>query len=261
MAGHKIGSYITHYRSRRKEAAEEEKRKRLEDTKRRPEIIDPSYEILGLKSPPTDQSYEDPFSYTSNTTTSPSSMYDDWMFQTRTESTSSRNLQFEPYCEVTPKSSVSSNNTTASDVPPRHEYDMGWDTSSTTRPRPYSYLPSSASALGAYSSSMTDLNRGSAYQSKTTHVQSTKHQRQESLPSYSASKPPQTKYRLESSLSRPFSIDDPLDALTEPVRDSHLYHRTIYDEPQEDASIQSRHHEHHSEQRYRDDVMRRGYRS
>lgn len=217
-----VGTYIVHYRAKKREAADEERRRRVEDAKRRPAIVDPSWEILGYKSPLAEQQYDNPFEHDIATTSS-TSLHDDWLFQSRRASTMPENYQHSPYCEITPKSSVSSNDSAASDAPVRQSsYDMTWESLPTTvRPRPQSYLPSTQSAT--YSMSMADLHRSSVYQSRRQDASNSFDQRHDSLPSYDRSQPPQPAYRLEASLTRPFSCDDPLEALSEPVCDSHLY--------------------------------------
>lgn len=209
MGTHKISSYIVQYRAKKKEAAEEERRRRIEDMKRRPEIVDPSFEILGLQAPPLDSNHDDRSTITPTASSaSPASTADDWLFQTRRASTiPSTAYQLEPYCEVTPKSSVTSNNSAASDAPRPQDYDMGWEVSSSARPRPQSYLPSSTSA--SYSVSMADLHRGSEHQSRRRTLQVTNHERNESAPSHEGSSSAQPSLRLEASLTKPFSIDDP----------------------------------------------------
>lgn len=231
----------------------------MEDAQRRPAIVDPSFELFGCKTPPSGQTCDDLFNHDTDTA-SPALPTDDWLFQTKRASTLPGNYQFEPCCEVTPKSSVSSTNSSASDAPPPTEYDMGWNTSSTARPRPQSYLPHSASAL--CSLSMTDLHRGSAYRSKppTNHIST--HQRPKSPPSYDKSQRSQANYRLEASLTRPFSIDDPLELLSEPLRDSHFYNQTSQiTTPQDDRRLESIHeHDSTDVSKYRDDLIKRGYR-
>jgi len=233
MGANKIGCYLVQYRSKKKDAAEEEKRRKIEDAQRRPQIIDPSFELFGHTTPVSEQWHNDPISH-DTPATSPGSINDDWLFQTRRASTLPRDYQFDSYCEVTPKSSVSSQNSAASDATSTNNYEMGWDPASTARPRPQSYLPSSTSAT--YSHSMADLHRSTEYKSRrqSSHIG---HQRQESLPSYSRGEQPQPAYRLEASLTRPFSIDDPLDFLSEPLRDSHLYNQTS--QPQDDIRLSS----------------------
>ncbi|KAK5956645.1 hypothetical protein OHC33_002131 [Knufia fluminis] len=244
MGGSKL-SYIVHYRAKKKEAAEEEKRRRTEDAQRRPEIIDPSFELFGQKTPPSEQIYDDPFSR-DTVTTPPALTNDDWLFQTRRVSTLPRNYQFEPYCEVTPKSSVSSQNSAASDAPSLTDQRMGWDVATTARPRPQSYLPSSASA--SYSLSMTDLHRSTEYKSRrqSSHISGQLH---DGLPAYTPSQRSQPSYKLEASLSRPFSIDEPLDFLSEPLQDDQLDTRLPSIPEDGNSNVPD----------YRGDLIKRGY--
>lgn len=239
---------------------EEERRRRREDAQRRPAIIDPSFELFGRQSPSSQRSYDDQFIHRGSTI-SPASTSDDWLFQTRRASTLPRNYQFEPHCEVTPKSSVSSQNSAASSAPSQIDYDMGWETSRTARPRPQSYLPPLASA--SYSHSMTDLHRGSEYKSRRYSAQPSIRAPQEPLPSYDRPEEPRSAYRLQASLNRPFSIDDPLDALSEPVQDSHLYRRSSRaTTPEDDDRLASIAEDDSSDAlRYRDDLVKRGYRT
>lgn len=211
MPANKIGSYIVNYRSRRKEEAEQERQRRLEDAKRAPKIIDPSFELLGHKSP-QDYDHEDFLSRTitkSPQATSPEDMAGDWMFQNRTTTTSSQPYQFEPHCEITPTSSVSSSTSACGDAKPA-EYDMGWDTANTVRPRPQSYLPSSISKI--HTMSMSAMHRASAYRSRrqSSHAENMQSSKAE------APRPAQTSYNVGASLTKPFSIDDPLDVFGEP---------------------------------------------
>lgn len=248
MGANKIGSYLVQYRSKRKEAAEEEKRRRIEDAQRRPAIIDPSFELFGHSTPSSQQLYDDSARHDAPTTL-PAPANDDWLFQTRRASTLPPDYQLDPYCEVTPKSSVSSQNSAVSDASSSRDYGLGLDGASTARPRPQSYLPSSASA--SYSLSMTDLHRSTEYRSRrrSGHVGN----QQESLPSYDRCHQSQPSYGLQASLTRPFSIDEPLESLSEPLRQSHLYRQSS--EPaalQGDTRLPSI-------PEHNDDLIKRGY--
>ncbi|KAK5103063.1 hypothetical protein LTS08_003866 [Lithohypha guttulata] len=212
MGAHKIGSYIIHYRQRKKEAAEDERRRRLEDAKKRPDIIDPSWEILGYKSPRPEQSIDNSIDHDHRAATFSSSAQGDWLFQARRASTMSGDYQLQPYCEVTPKSSISSSKSAASD----QTYDMGWvEPSMTARPRPQSYLPSAASA--SYSMSMMNLHGGSVPQKQRHDSPNHNHLNQQSLPFHDDSSSKRASYRLEACLTKPFSINDPLDFPSEPL--------------------------------------------
>lgn len=252
MGANKIG-FLVQYRSKKKEAADAEKRRRTEDAQRRPEIIDPSFELFGHNTPPAEQAYD-------TVTTSPAAVNDDWLFQTKRASTLPRSYQFDPYCEVTPKSSVSSQNSAASDGLSSRDYEMGWDTASTARPRPQSYLPSSASA--SYSLSMTDLHRSTEYKSRRqgSHIS---HVRQEGCPTYDQSRQSQPSYRLEASLTRPFSINDPLEFVSGPLRDNHLYNQASQPTiPGDDTRLPSiAEDDAASTSKHSDDLIKRGYRT
>lgn len=251
-----VGTYIVHYRAKKREAAEEERKRRIEDAKKRPEIIDPSWEILGYQSPVPEQQYENPFEHDLGTTASSSSLNDDWLFKTRRASTMPQPYQHSPYCEVTPKSSVSSNNSAASDAPVRqNSYDMTWEEPSiTARPRPQSYLPPAQSAT--YSLSTADLHRSSIYQSRRQATPDPSHSRHDSLPAYDKVQKPQSAYRLEASLTRPFSVDDPLEFLSKPVRDSHLYSSGSA-LPDENEQEQEQRHD-TNDTGHADDLVKRG---
>lgn len=207
MPANKFGSYIVNYRSRRKEEAEQERQRRLEDAKRAPQIIDPSFELFGHQSP-QDYSYEDVVkrdSHRSMIATSPENMAGDWMFQNRRASTMPQPYQFEPYCEITPKSSVSSSTSAASDARPA-SYDMGWETGNIVQPRPQSHLPSSISKI--HTMSMSDMHRASAYRSRrqSGYVEQPEQSKAEQPPPAQSSS-----YQMGASLTKPFSMDDPLD--------------------------------------------------
>ena len=105
--GNKVGTYIEQYKSRRRHAADEERRKRLEHAQRHPVIIDPSYELFGYKAPLYTQSAQDPFTVETNNPLY-ASPEDDWQLHTRRSQTMPESYQFTPYCEVIPNSSVSS---------------------------------------------------------------------------------------------------------------------------------------------------------
>lgn len=211
MPANKFGSYIVNYRSRRKEEAEQERQRRLEDAKRAPKIIDPSFELFGHQSP-QDYEYEDSLSHntTKSPAASPEGMAGDWMFQNRRASAMPQPYQFEPYCEVTPKSSVSSSTSASSDARPI-DYDMGWDTANTIRPRPQSHLPSSMSKI--HTMSMSDLHRASAYRSRRHSGHAEPPQPSQAEKPSKSSRPA---YGLGASLTKPFSIDDPFDAFDGP---------------------------------------------
>lgn len=205
MPANKIGSYIVHYRSRKKEEAEQERQRRVEDAKRAPKIIDPSFELFGHQSP-QDYTYNDFLSgdLSKSPITSPNDASNDWMFQNRRAATTPQPYQFEPYCEVTPKSSVSSSTSACSDAKPVN-YDMTWDTANTARPRPQSYLPPSISKI--HTMSMSDLHRASAYRSR----RQSSHNEQTQSSNVEQPQSPQSSYKMGASLTRPFSIDDPFD--------------------------------------------------
>lgn len=247
MGANKIASCLVQYRSKRKEAAEEEKRRRIEDAQRRPPIIDPSFELFGHDTPPSAQSYDGYGHDAPSIIPAPAS--DDWLFQTRGASTSSHNHQLDPYCEITPKSSVSSQNSAISDASSSRGYNLGPDTVSTARPRPQSYLPPTASA--SYSSSLADLHRSTEYKPRrrSAHIGN----QQGRLPFLDRSQQSQPGYRLEASLTRPFSIDEPLEFLSEPSRDSHLYHQSSVSSARQIDTRLSSIPEHN------DDLIKRGY--
>lgn len=209
MGANKIGSYIVNYRSKRKEAVEEERRRREQEFGRRPEIVDPSYELFGQKTQQPQLYQEEPFR---NDSTASQMSSDDWTFQSRRANTSPELYQMEPYCEVTPKSSVSSNASKASTTPSQQDYNMGWESSEQTRPRPQSYLPP---VIAQTSSTYTaDHNRSISHQSRRHTML------QESLPTRSIETSIQSAYKLEASLTKPFSMDDPMDFWSEPVQTS-----------------------------------------
>lgn len=215
MPANKIGSYIVHYRSRKKEEAEQERQRRIENARRAPKIIDPSYELFGHQSPPQDYLYEEPFRHDLMAPPASISPSDDWTFQNRRASTMPQPYQMSPYCEITPKTSVSSTTSACSGVKPTTDYDMGWDTTNITRPRPQSYLPSVSPA--PHSLSMSDLHRGSVYRARK-HLSSL-----ESGPTKKSSveqmRKPQSDYTMGASLTKPFSVDDPLEIWSEDVAD------------------------------------------
>lgn len=234
MPANKIGSYIAHYRSRKREEAEQERQRRIEDAKRAPKIIDPSFELFGFTSPPNgmdDDSFQHQFPAPPSTIAN-----DDWVFQNRRASTMPQPYQFEPYCEVTPKSSVSSSNSASSDAKAMPDYDTSWDTSNTARPRPQSYLPSFASAN--YSASTSDLHRESAYRSRrqTNYYENNSGYGYKEQQQYQSPLPPpqpqqqqsQSSYKVAASLTRPFSINDPLESFSEPTDDSYIGNQAPY---------------------------------
>lgn len=214
MPASKIGSYIVHYRSRKKEEAEQERQRRIEDAKRAPKIIDPSFELFGHQSA-QDYLYEDPFRHDLSMSPPTASPSDDWVFQNRRAATMPQPYQLDHHCDITPKTSVSSTNSAYSDVKPVTDYDMGWDTTNTVRPRPQSHLPSATPV--PHSLSMSDLHRASAYRAR-------KHLSYQENPTAqkSSSEQPrkaQADYTMGASLSRPFSMDDPLEIWPESVTD------------------------------------------
>lgn len=205
MGANRIGSYIVNYRSKRKEAADEERRRRDEELGRRPEIIDPSFELFGQRGQQQEQSQQSPFQDANVSQMS----QDDWTFQNRRANTSPEQYQLEPYCEVTPKSSISSTASKASTAPSQN-YDMSWDNYSQAKPRPQSYLPPVvAEPQPTYSA---DSDRTSSYQSRRNTMQPF----QAPLPRSSTSPNLQTPYQLGASLTKPFSMDEPLDFWSEP---------------------------------------------
>lgn len=208
MGSNKIGSYIVNYRSKRKEAAEEERRRREQEFGKRPEIVDPSFELFGQRG----QQQQQEQTFRSNSTPSQISP-DDWVFQDRRTYTSSEQYQFEPYCEVTAKSSVSSTASKASTVPSQQDYDMGWDSYEQTRPRPQSYLPPIAPIPQP---AFTSDYSGVPINQSRRH---TMHPAQLRQPLMTSRTMPETKstYKLEASLSKPFSMNDPLDFWSDPA--------------------------------------------
>ena len=214
MAGNKFGTYFTISRSKRKEALEEERRRRAEELGRRPEIVDPSFELFGNKT--TQSALHDRSSVHDIRLPTQQQAQDDWAYQTRRTNQSPEQFQLDPYCDVTPKSSTSSNVSKTSSAPSAQDYEMGWDGSNQVRPRPQSFLPASITA--AQTSFMEDFSRASAYQSRrhTMLPQRTSTPVQQNLPSLPRQntepvQPSRSSYKLEASLSKPFSMSDPLD--------------------------------------------------
>jgi len=212
--------FISQYRSKKKEAIERERQERLDLEKRAPQIIDPSFELFGHKSP-ANQYEHNTRNAGPNTFQSSSTSNDDWTFHNRRTSSMPHSYQFEPYCEVTPKSSVSSSNSNYSNRTTYTDNELAWDSCSTSRSRPQSYLPPLPS-VQSYSG--LDLQRPSAYKPRRSMSMDQVASGQDSssvydLPyttavsshSYQTSQP----YRLEASLSRPFSLSEPYDALDE----------------------------------------------
>lgn len=214
MPASKIGSYIVHYRSRKKEEAEQERQRRMEDAKRAPKIIDPSFELFGHQSP-QDYLYEDPFRHDLNTSPPSVPPNDDWVFQNRRAATMPQPYQLDHHCDITPKTSVSSTMSACSDVKHVTDYDMGWDTTNSIRPRPQSYLPSVTPVT--HSLSMSDLHRASAYRSRK-HLSYQENQTVQQSKDEQPRKA-QADYAMTASLTRPFSMDDPLEIWPESIAD------------------------------------------
>lgn len=254
MPASKLG-FIALYRSKKKEAVEKERQNRFDLEKRAPQIIDPSFELFGHKSP-QEQYEHDTYNFGSSTLPGSSTSNDDWIFHNRRASTLPHSYQFEPHCEVTPKSSVSSSNSNQSDSTTHVENDM--TSSSITRPRPQSYLPPMPPA---HPYSTTDLDRSTAYKSRRHNSIDQRSTTPDHIPTYEQLQANPTSpqsdqvsqpYKLEASLSRPFSLDQPYEDL---------------DEPEEPEQAQKD----HSAQRlapipedgglleHRDDLVKRGY--
>lgn len=237
MPVNKLGSYIVHYRSRKKEEAEQERQRRIDDAKRAPKIIDPSFELFGHQSPQDyDHLYEEPFRHDLVTPPASISPNDDWTFQNRRASAMPQPYQMSPFCEITPKTSVSSTTSACSDIKPTTDYDMGWDTTNIARPRPQSCLPSITPA--SHSLSMSDLHRGSAYRARK---QLSHHENEPTKKSsIEQIRKPQSDYTMEASLTKPFSMDDPLEIWSESVVDdqSESSEQTSYDTTWDTSSKQ-----------------------